>query len=326
MGQPLDDIEALRVAEGSDRNYYAVVHVDYAAGIVGLGLPGGLSAVGYDADPDRARVMAHELGHNWGRMHSPCGSPGGVDPDYPYAGGLIGVYGLDMRDGILKPPTSPDIMGNCTNSPWVSDYTYRGVLDFRAAASARAAATAAVDAVAQPCLLVWGRIVDGRPILEPAFEVTTRPSLPKAPGPYTVQGLAADGSRVFDLAFDAAAVADDPRGSRHFAFAVPLGAAGGRIEHLRLAGPGGAADVERTVAPAAAAPTAEPVTARRVPGGVVLRWDAVAHPMLMVRDPDTGQVLSFARGGEAEIATAKGELSIAASDQVRSQAARVIVR
>lgn len=319
----LGEIDALRIAEEPDRSYYGVVRIGYPFGVAGLAFIGLPTAVGYDDALDRGRVMAHELGHTWGRLHSPCGSPPPpVDPDYPHAGGALGVYGLDMQNEILKPPATPDIMGYCSGA-WVSDYTYRGVLDFRAVAAA-ATATAA-SAPPQRCLLVWGRIVDGQPVLEPAFEITTRPSLPRAAGPYEVEGLAADGTRVFGLSFDAAPVADDPRGGRRFAFAVPLGA-GARLESLRLAGPAGVAAAARTAAPAAAARTAEPLTARRVAGGVVLRWDATTHPMVMVRDPDTGEVLSFARGGETNVVTAKTQLDVIASDRVGSQQVRVVAR
>jgi hypothetical protein len=44
--------------------------------------------------------------------------------------------------------------------------------------------------------------------------------------------------------------------------------------------------------------------------------------MIMVRDPETGEVLSFARGGDVRIWTGKGELDLVASDGVRSQRLR----
>src|ERR687887_482178 len=74
----------------------------------------------------------------------------------------------------------------------------------------------------KPCLLVWGRIEHGRPVLEPAFQVFTRPSLPRTGGPYHVEGRSRDGSRIFSLDFTPTVVADDPNGEQHFAFAVPL--------------------------------------------------------------------------------------------------------
>ncbi|MEP6687127.1 MAG: hypothetical protein ABJC36_02185, partial [Gemmatimonadales bacterium] len=60
-------------------------------------------------------------------------------------------------------------------------------------------------------------------------------------------------------------------------------------------------------------------------GRVGLRWDAAVHPMLMVRDPVTGQVLSFARGGRTEIVTDRGALDLQLSTGVRGRAMRVAV-
>jgi hypothetical protein len=47
--------------------------------------------------------------------------------------------------------------------------------------------------------------------------------------------------------------------------------------------------------------------------------------MLMVRDPVTGQVLSFARGGRTEIVTDRGALDLQLSTGVRGRALRVAV-
>jgi hypothetical protein len=317
----LSELDAMRVAEGTDRNYFGVVQIGYASGIAGLGYIGLPTAVGYDRGFDRSRVVAHELGHNWGRAHAPCGSAPNPDASYPYAGGLIGVYGIDMQNEVLEQPEQPDIMAYCSN-PWISDYTYRGVLQFRRAA----ASSAAVAAFAPPqrSLLVWGRIVDGRPVLEPAFEVVTRPHLPQRPGRYTVEALAPDGGRVFALSFDPAVVADAPGGGQSFAFAVPLGPEGASgIAALRLQGPAGAAAASRTIPPAGAAVAPPAVAARRTGRGVGIRWDATTSPMVLVRDPETGEVISFARGGSAEVVTDKAALDLIVSDRVGSRPVRV---
>jgi hypothetical protein len=265
--------------------------------------------------------MAHEMGHNFGRRHSPCGTTSGVDPAYPYPGGLTGAYGFDLQANVLKSPFLADIMGYCAN-PWISDYTYEGILAFRTAGEGAIAAAAAT--APQRCLLVWGRIVDGRAVLEPAFEIVTRPSLPKASGPYSVEARTDDGARLFSLSFDASEVADSRRGARQFAFAVPLGGvSGNQVGSLRLSGPGGEVAAVRAAA-AQGLRAAEPaVEARAIAGGVALRWDAAARPMVMVRDPDTGEVLSFARGGQASVATSKRTLDVVVSDRVGSRRVRV---
>ena len=168
------------------------MQLDYASGIAGLGYIGQPDrAWGTTVDFDRARVMAHELGHNFDRLHTPCGRPAGVDPNYPYAGGLTGVYGYDLQDDVIKSPLLPDIMGYCAN-PWISDYTYDGVLDVPDRGPG-CGAQCSPPSAPQRCLLVWGRIVNGRPVLEPAFEIVTRPSLPKARGPYSVEAVGQDG-------------------------------------------------------------------------------------------------------------------------------------
>jgi hypothetical protein len=313
----LSELDALRVAEGTSRQYYGVVKIDYFFGIAGIGFVGLPTAMGYDNEADRGRVMAHELGHTWNRIHSPCGLAGGTDPDYPYAGGMTGVYGVDLPEEQLKPPTLPDIMGYC-GDPWISDYTYQAVMDFRGTASARALRVAAAP---ERCLLVWGRVRDGRMVLEPAFEVVTRPSLPKRPGAYVVDARATDGTTVFRLSFDAATIADDPRGSGHFAFAVPLGPAGtGRLASLRLSGPGGEAAAARMAPPEGAAAAApDSAMAQRTAAGVRVRWDAARSPMALVRDAETGEILSFARGGDIEVASAKSRVEVVLSDRVGSR-------
>jgi hypothetical protein len=264
-------------------------------------------------------VAAHEWGHNWGRQHAPCGDAGIPDLNYPYAKGIIGVYGFDVAAQSIKPPTYSDLMGYCNNE-WISDYTYLGVLNYR---GTHADVESAFAQAMQPCLLVWGRIVDGQPVLEPAFQVVTRPSLPAAAGPYTVEGRAADGSSVFRVSFAPDQVADDPAGGAQFAFAVPLQPDHAeRLVAMHLLARGRRIASVRASAGATAA--AARVEATRLGGGRVgLRWDVSAHPMVMVRDPVTGEVLSFARGGRSEVVTDRGELDLQLSTGVRGRSTRL---
>jgi hypothetical protein len=83
-------------------------------------------------DEMSAATMAHEVGHNHGRNHAPC-APGnqiqGVDSKYPYKGASIGVWGYDFRNKKFFDPASvTDIMGYC-DPKWISDYTYKGLID-----------------------------------------------------------------------------------------------------------------------------------------------------------------------------------------------------
>jgi hypothetical protein len=325
----LGQLDARRVVEGSSRYYFGVINPTYTSGVAGLGYIGGKTAVGWDKN-GADWVAAHEWGHNWGRQHAPCGGAGNPDVRYPYSGGSIGVYGFDVQAQSLKPPASSDLMGYCSNE-WISDYTYEGVLNFRGAQPDVAASFAQAM---QPCLLVWGRIVDGQPVLEPAFQVVTRPRLPAQSGAYSVEGNAADGSRVFRLSFTPQEVADDPRGNRHFAFAVPLQpSSAARLDALRLNVPGRrevSVRAARRRAPGApSVATSDVRTTRTGSGRVSLRWDATVHPMVMVRDPSTGQVLSFAEGGQVEVASDRDDLDVQLSDGVgggRSVRVRVQAR
>jgi hypothetical protein len=47
--------------------------------------------------------------------------------------------------------------------------------------------------------------------------------------------------------------------------------------------------------------------------------------MLLIRDPATGQVLSFARGGQAEVTTGRGDLDVQLSNGVAGRSVRVPV-
>jgi hypothetical protein len=321
-GTLLSEIDALRIAEDAGRQYYGVVKLDYTGGQVARSIVGLPSAVGFDNVAERSRMLAHELGHMWGRSHAPCGNAKALDPGYPYANGEIGKYGLDVGTATLKARTMPDIMGLCKN-PWISDYTYLGVMNDRGPA----AGMASTGGVAQPTLLVWGHVTNGRAVLEPAFQVVTRPVLPSRPGPYSIEATTSAGARAFSLSFEASEAADDPRGGRHFAFAVPLDeATAGRLESIRLSGPGaGATTVRRTTARRDAATAGEPARLSYSARGIALRWDVAAHPAVMVRDVRTGEVLSFARGGEVVLPGEPRELDLVLSDGVRSRHARVRV-
>lgn len=326
-GQVLSDLDGARAADpdGSSWTYFGVVKLNYGRqeGIVGQAFQGVPLALGWDDPSDASRVVAHELGHTWGRRHAPCGGPDPrtVDDLYPYVDGRIGVHGMDVVRTDLKPPTSPDIMGYCFSSPWISDYTYRNVMDFRAANSV----VAEMTALPQPSLLVWGRVVNGQPVLEPAFQIVARPSLPQRPGPYSVTATGVDGARLLTLSFDVASGQDDPGGG-HFAFAVPLDPArASRLGSLRLEGPTGEASSSRTLQQLRTGRASDSILARREGENVSLRWNAAIYPMIMVRDPDTGQVLSFARGGEALVRTSKPDLDLEVSDGVQSQRVRLAI-
>jgi hypothetical protein len=330
--QVVGDLDALRLTDpdGANRIYFGLARLDYGRsnGLVGIafqGEPQATTALGWDDPADVNRVVAHELGHIWGRSHAPCGGPpaGTVDGLYPYALGRIGVSGLDVPALALKPATSPDIMGYCFQNPWISDYTYRAIMNYRQNNTSAATMSSAAP---QRALLIWGRMVNGRPVLEPVFELVTRPALPKRAGPYSLSILGSDGSRLVDLSFDVATYEGAGTQSGHFAFAVPLDDRQAvRLASIRVDGPTGSVSSPRPLAQLRTGSASESIVARREGANVSLRWDAARYPMIMIRDPDSGEVISFARGGNALVRTGKALLDVDVSDGMRSQRVRLAI-
>jgi hypothetical protein len=67
----------------------------------------------------------HEVGHNHGREHAPCGTSG--DASFPHAGAKIGEWGYDLvKHGLKRPSDYVDVMSYCTPT-WISDYNYEAI-------------------------------------------------------------------------------------------------------------------------------------------------------------------------------------------------------
>lgn len=314
----LFQLSALRAAEGASDYYYGVVR--RARGTLqGVGFLGYPTAMGFDLLPEAAFTLAHELGHNFNQLHAPCGNPGFVDPDYPYGDGEIGVYGLDVAAEQLIQPVIPDIMGYC-QPRWVSDYTYQRILEHRLSEGYGDLQ----PAPAEPSLLVWGRITQSGIHLEPAFEVVAPPMLPRRPGSFTIEGRSRAGSIVFSHSFSPMAVGHGTSSDRFFVFVVPLdGADAAELGSLHARGAG----LETRRSAAATRPlvaSAPEFLLERRAAGATLSWRDDAHQMVMVRDPLTGHILTFARPGELELPIGDRELELVFSDGVRST--RVLAR
>lgn len=136
----LDAVTALRKRDGaaSDVYYYGVftptsTFSTYCSGGCTTGLchlPGpsdtylrACVGVGFTGSSSAA-TMAHELGHAHGIRHAPCGGVSGSDSSYPYTGGKIGSWGIDLRSNTLMSPTKHyDFMSYC-GPEWISDYAF----------------------------------------------------------------------------------------------------------------------------------------------------------------------------------------------------------
>ncbi|MYH50342.1 MAG: hypothetical protein F4151_12660 [Gammaproteobacteria bacterium] len=267
----LEDIELVRKAEGGSGYWYGVVNRDGDQGIRGIALVEGRVGLGV---PD-AEVFAHELGHSMSLMHSPCGNPWQIDPDYPYPDGSIGVLGYDARSEELVDSSTHDLMSYC-HPQWISDYNFRKALEYRLRAETSPRALAARDEPRGSRLLLRGYVsAEGELHLDPAFALDAPAQLPSGSGPYRVEGFSTDGIRAFALDFDMEMVSE---GGGSFFFLLPF--AEDRIaalERIVLSGPEGTATLDR---------------------------ETRASPVAIVTDRATGRIRSILRGEAAAAAGA----------------------
>jgi hypothetical protein len=209
-GMFLDAVAAQRTADKvpADVHYYALVSP--AASFRAYCSKSCIAGLSYLADVPSARkqvgagigftgsdagdTMVHELGHQHGRGHAPCGATDGLDAKYPsqgdYAMAGLGSWGLDFRSGKFQSPTrTKDMMSYC--SPiWISDYNYGLLADRRLAiqaASARVVDAPTAESFEKPAFQGFrsllarpdGHPVWGRPLVDHTLPMGT-PEIAKA--------------------------------------------------------------------------------------------------------------------------------------------------
>ncbi len=263
-GELLGELVYLRIREGERGYYYGALDLQADAIWDGLGQIGYPASVGA-ADPV---TLTHELGHNLGLRHAPCGGATAADARYPYHGGEIGAWGYDFASGrVVSAALYKDVMGYC-DPQWVSDYHFTRALGFRrsreaglmggggrsgvAGAGLRLGAgmTGGADGVERswpagaraettpdgPTLLLWGRSGPDGLVLDPAFHVDLPPTLPASEGPYRLTGVGPAGELRFDFRF---AMRPLEHGGGHFVFAAPFDPdRDGPLAEIVLTGPG----------------------------------------------------------------------------------------
>jgi hypothetical protein len=199
----LDLITDVKLSDGapSSRVYYGLIPIAsgsdrwFSSGIAGIGWVGLRASVGLDltGSSDAAgRLAAHEIGHNLGRFHAPCGVSGDPRQPFPYPNASIGsdVYGLDISRARVWSPVAPDdtkdLMSYC-QPQWVSDFTYQGLLNNQRTYGA---------SVMQSGVgyLVRAALTDDGATLEPVYALNgVMPDAPRR-GEYTVELLDAAGA------------------------------------------------------------------------------------------------------------------------------------
>ena len=90
----LSQMSALQAAEGGTKNYYGVIATPYGGGVAGYGYVPGRAAVGWDKLPSASGVVAHELGHNFGRAPRAVWRGRQPRPKFPVCRGCDGSVGL----------------------------------------------------------------------------------------------------------------------------------------------------------------------------------------------------------------------------------------
>ena len=228
----LEETEAIRALEGGGGHYVGTMAgpvtgpsgVAFLPGRAGFSIP-------------QSGTIAHELGHNLGLHHAPCGGAGDPDPSFPHPDGSAGAWGYDFARGELVRPTTPDLMSYCGPPDGISDYHFANALRYRLFEARAAVAPAAASATS---LLLWGGAdAAGAPYLNPAFIVEAPPALPDSAGAYTLTGRTARGIELFSFRFAMSRTADGD-GASGFAFVLPAEPGwAGELAGTTLAGPGG---------------------------------------------------------------------------------------
>lgn len=297
-----------------------------------------VTSLGWASDPAFTRnTVAHELGHNFGRPHAPCGLADNTDPNYPYPGGLIGVPGTDVRGwmagrtatALTFPPSYFDLMGYCTPGSlnWISDYNYRNILNFRTFTTASGTGAVALRSFSPitRVILVSGMIDAQHGVsLNPSFTVDAHPTRPDLSGPYHLEARDQSGGIVFAYDF-APSLIDHVPDVGHFAFALPMSIEReATLASITVRGPSGTASMSPSIAPASL----------RLPGSLVPQRDGglinvacsdANARAVIVRDAATSAMLGMATGSTAKIAVDPGvQLEVVCSDGVKSSRRMVI--
>lgn len=277
------------------------------------------SSVGFGIGPNVnaafvSKTLAHELGHNLGRLHAPsCAAGSPVDAQFPDAQGTILSTGHDVwswaagltRGALSVSRATGDVMGYC-GSVWASAYTWRGIMQWR-----QASPPIIAQVQREPAIIVVGTVAaDGTVSLRPALEADAAIPATDDAGDMDIELRTASGS-VLGRQRVASARVDHGDGARHFVAVLPAVAGtsaqvlsatsrtSGRAAQLR------ATDGDVTLQVRQLAGNRTEVTA---PDGRAV----------MLRDAATGELLSIGWNGRA-VVSHRGAIRATVSNGVRSR-------
>lgn len=274
----LSQVAELRFVDGAapDEIYYGLIPIGPADNIpviyAGLGFVGYRAAVGLVGQPE---TTAHEIGHNLGLLHAPCGNPAAVDLAYPYIDAQIGEYGVDVVVGrLLSATIYRDLMSYC-GPRWISDYHYRKVWQ-------NLQATARMQP-APPAAGLWVRVhfdAEGAAQVLPVYALQAPLTPPADDGAYAIELLDDQGEIIAAQRVALLTAAEDGPALHLLSAVLPQPSQPVAAVRVTKAG---VTLATRTLAP-------DDSAARTQPGGAAtLTWQSTARPALVRYSADRGQ-------------------------------------
>lgn len=258
-------------------------------------------------------LVAHELGHTFGRSHAPgCGAGSPIDDAFPGALGSIGTAGHDVwswATGVTaransRAATTGDVMSYC--SPvWSSPYTWNAVLHWRQASGA---ASVASTSRAHVTLVAGSIAADGEVTLRPALEADAVLPAPDATGDVTVELRGADNAILRSTRVRSSALSESG-GARHFIAILPTASNAAELLIARTVS-GGSATLRRRT-------QVDDLSARITRSGATEITSSAGNAIL-ARDGATGDVIGIGWTGRVTL-PARAGYSLTVSDGVRSR-------
>ncbi len=315
FSQLLSEISAMKAHDNApvSQVYYGLAPTQngpdswFSGGIVGIGYIGTRVAVGLDY-ANAGQTAAHEIGHNLGQYHAPCGSVSSSDANYPYPNASIGKVGLDLSTGtVYTPDSNKDIMSYCTPK-WISDYTYKALYNSQILNGAELD----MDTGDQPSrpllrkLLFRARVAPEGVQFFPAYTLLTTASTESSPSPYTIQLVNAQGDVLLEKpvpAYEIASEVPDQATSYDIQAMVDLPEA--TVQRVRLLKDGALLGEETleaglqlnsmreslpsTVSPSSLQPIGiQPAVSQTEQGWLRLNWANPSAPAMVRYTPDQG--------------------------------------
>lgn len=277
------------------------------------------AAVGFGIGPNVnaafvSKTLAHELGHNLGRLHAPsCAAGSPLDSAFPDSLGTILTTGHDVwswaaglaRGALSVSRATGDVMGYCGNV-WGSAYTWNGIMLWRQA-------TPPIIARVQrePAIIVVGTVAaDGSISLRPALEADVAIPTRDEAGDIDVE-LRTESGAVLGRQRVATARVDHADGERHFVAVMPSSSIGAaRVVSATSRTTGRAAVIRASDADAS-------LQVRQL-DGTRSEIRSASGGAVMVREAGSGELLSIGWNGRA-VVSHRGAITATVSNGVRSR-------